>query len=194
MSKMIKIDTHKVIIFVVLVVFASMLVFVPGLFNQNPDPDISKYEDVKNADDLKDLIYTPDRSVTEIYITSLDEQKNELKKTALNVEVVNTTPSRQLGLSGRESVKDGNGMLFVFPEPSNYSFWMRDMLFSIDIIWIDTAGDIIYIEKNVNPDTYPKSFSVPSSASKPPSQYVLEVSAGFTDFFDIKIGDRISVK
>ncbi len=175
-----KINIYKILVLVVLIVLTGIVTFVPGLFFVAPDasaPVIVKFEN------LTELVNIPDRSNTALEIGG------EGRKTALNVEVVNTTESRQLGLSGREGIVDGKGVLFVFPEPSLYNFWMKDMLFPLDIIWINTEGRIVHIETNKSPETYPNAF-----APKEPAQFVLETSAGFVDFFGVKVGDEVKFK
>ncbi len=89
------------------------------------------------------------------------------------VEVVDTPLSRAQGLGGREGLATSTGMLFVFEEPDSYSFWMKDMVFPIDIIWIDTDWCVVNVAYNVSPDTYPDHFTPSGKAS-----FVLEVNAG----------------
>jgi uncharacterized protein len=106
------------------------------------------------------------------------------------VEVAADAISRVKGLSGRTSLDEGSGMLFIFDKPGIYSFWMPDMNFPIDIIWINDAK-VVDISKNV-----PNDFSLLNfRAYKPsqPSQYVLEVNAGFAEKENIKIGDAVSL-
>lgn len=98
-----------------------------------------------------------------------------------------TSELRTKGLSGRPSLGTDEVMLFVFEREGRNFFWMKDMLFPIDIIWADTDRRIIHIEKNVSPETFPKSFG-PDDNSK----YVLEFKAGTADSVGMKIGDRIS--
>ena len=74
----------------------------------------------------------------------------------------------------------------MFEKPEKEGFWMKDMKFSIDIIWIDENMSVIHIEKSLSPDTYPKVY-YPES----PAKYVLEVSAGQADSLGLKIGDKI---
>ncbi len=102
----------------------------------------------------------------------------------IRVMIMATPVARAQGLSGTPSLKSDEGMLFVFPEEGMYAFWMKDMLFSIDILWISARGEVVHIEKGVSPDTYPTSFT-----SNVPAQYVLEVPAGFATTHGIKIGD-----
>ena len=92
----------------------------------------------------------------------------------LTVEVASTETEREQGLSGRVSLKEGTGMLFVFTTPGNYGFWMKDMQIPLDIIFIDAAQHVIQVDSNLFPQTYPEVFYPPS-----PALYVLEVPAGF---------------
>lgn len=108
----------------------------------------------------------------------------EIGGTILNIGVADTDIKRELGLSGKEGLKDDEGLLFVFDTEGYYGFWMKDMNFPIDIAWLDKNKQIIYIESNVSPTTYPKVFS-PSA----PSLYVLETKANFFENNKIKIGD-----
>jgi len=89
------------------------------------------------------------------------------------------------GLSGVPNIKSNEGMLFVFDEPDYHSFWMKDMLFPIDIIWFDENKKVVHIEKNVSPDTYPRGFT-PGF----PAQYVLETNAGISEEYNVNLGDR----
>ena len=95
--------------------------------------------------------------------------------TTLLTEVVKTPEDRNQGLSGRTSLEPQTGMLFIFEEPGIYPFWMKDMNFPIDMIWIDEQWRIVDISHNISPETYPQTFS-----SSLPIRYVLEVNAGFS--------------
>ena len=90
----------------------------------------------------------------------------------IKVEIVDTVESRALGLSGREELKDGNGMLFVFDDVGKYNFWMKNMNFPIDIIWLGEDERVIYIKKMYHAETYPNTFGGDEY-----SKYVLEVPA-----------------
>jgi len=104
---------------------------------------------------------------------------------SLIVDMADDYCKKTLGLSGRTSL-DGEGMLFVFEESGNYGFWMKDMNFPIDILWIDDTFTIMGIEKEVSPDTYPKSFG-----EKFLAKYVLEVPSQYSDKNKINVGDKI---
>lgn len=88
-------------------------------------------------------------------------------------EIKDTPQGRQQGLSGRETVPPGYGMLFVFDRRDTYGFWMKDMRVPIDIIWLSDTGTVIGIEENVSPETYPSVFYAPQ-----PVRLVLETRAG----------------
>jgi len=104
--------------------------------------------------------------------------------TTIAVEVADTEALRNQGLSGRSDLPGGTGMLFVFDTDGLWSFWMKDMLFPLDIIWADAQGRIVGIAHSVSPDTYPQSFT-PGE----PARYALEVPAGFAKEHGIAEGD-----
>ena len=106
----------------------------------------------------------------------------------INTEVVKSQEDLARGLSFREGLEKDAGMLFVFESLGYWGFWMKDMKFSIDIIWLDENFSVVHIEKKVAPETFPNSFE-PNALSK----YVLEVNAGFVDENKIEIGSRVTL-
>jgi uncharacterized membrane protein (UPF0127 family) len=102
----------------------------------------------------------------------------------IRVSIADTDAARQLGLGGRAGLAPDEGMLFIFPQDGVYSFWMKDMRFSIDMIWLSSGGAVTYMAQNVSPDTYPKAFG-PNT----PARYVLELPAGYAKEHTVKIGD-----
>lgn len=117
---------------------------------------------------------------------SLDKKFIKIGNNKLTVEIADQPEEQSQGLSDRNSLGQNEGMLFVFPRPLVASFWMKEMLISLDMIWIDENKTIIGIQKYVSPDTFPKTFGPPS-----PVKYVLEVNAGWSDINKIKIGDKM---
>ena len=113
--------------------------------------------------------------------------------TEIPVFLVLSEEEKRLGLPGRKSLPDKQGMLFVFDTKSYQTFWMKDMLIPIDIIWI--SDDIIVdISKNVpNPVPGTVQAQLPLYSSSKPANYVLEVNAGFSDKYSIKIGDKVDL-
>lgn len=110
-------------------------------------------------------------------------------QTAVIAEVADTPEERQQGLSGRKELAEGRGMLFIFDTSDYHGFWMPDMHFAIDIIWIDDSFQVVHIKKNVSPESYPTVFE-PAQ----PAQYVLEVPAGFAEAQHIAIADHVTLK
>ena len=104
------------------------------------------------------------------------------------MEIANTDALRTKGLSGHAPLAPNHGMLFVFPQLGNYGFWMKDMLFSLDIIWVNDRFQITHIEQSVSPSTYPTMF-YPDALSL----YVLEVPAGTASLLNIHVGDNIQL-
>ncbi|OHA92045.1 MAG: hypothetical protein A3J09_00920 [Candidatus Zambryskibacteria bacterium RIFCSPLOWO2_02_FULL_51_21] len=98
----------------------------------------------------------------------------------LVLEIANTDAERTQGLSGRASLPAGTGLLFVFESPGKYGFWMKDMNFPIDIVWLGDGMLPVGIEKNVSPDSYPQVFYPPV-----PVRYVLEVNAGESSVLEL---------
>ncbi|MEK7609717.1 MAG: DUF192 domain-containing protein [Patescibacteria group bacterium] len=95
--------------------------------------------------------------------------------------------TRRLGLSGYKSLAVDKGMLFIFPEAGKYDFWMKDMNFPLDIVWINSNKVIIGVGKNISPKTYPKSITSPKNI-----QFVLELNAGTAEIFGLATGTRVS--
>lgn len=102
----------------------------------------------------------------------------------LEVDIADTEEKRTKGLNGRKSPGDDEGMLFIFQVPNAYFFWMKDMLFPIDIIWINEDRMVIDIDHNVSPDSYPDTFFPPDHV-----MYVVETNANWADNNGINIGD-----
>lgn len=102
--------------------------------------------------------------------------------------VSDTEKLRENGLSGFAGLKNNEVMLFVFPDADIYGFWMKDMLFPIDILWIDDNFTVISTKKNIAPDTFPKIFF-----PKKPGKYVVEFTAGVLDTLGVINGDKVSI-
>jgi len=102
--------------------------------------------------------------------------------------VVDNSVSRMRGLSGMESLPKDTVMLFVFDTPDKYGIWMKDMKFSIDIIWLDENGRVIWLESNVSPNTYPKVFFPPEK-----SLYTIEAKPGFIEQNHLVVGKILNV-
>ena len=106
----------------------------------------------------------------------------------IDIEIADIESERTIGLMHRRSMPDTQGMLFIFDREEPRSFWMRNTLIGLDILYIKEDGTIESIAKYCVPKL---EKSVPS---KGPALYVLEVIEGFCDIHGIAEGDRIDFK
>ncbi len=110
----------------------------------------------------------------------------------INVLVADTPQERAAGLSGYAGLPEDAGMLFVFPEPRQPSFWMKEMEFALDIIWI-RDGTVVQLDISVSPppeDT--PDAQLPRYRPNEPVTHVLELAAGSAARYGITIGSRIA--
>lgn len=126
--------------------------------------------------DIPDAINLPDSSLRTI----------QLVGKMIEVMVADTPETRAKGLGGREGLAQDEGMLFIFDSDAKYPFWMKDMQFPIDILWISDKGEVVDIRENVLLSTYPAVFA-PNS----PARYVLELPAGFAKENGVSVGEIV---
>ena len=107
----------------------------------------------------------------------------------ISFDIAQTSAEREQGLSGREGLTATSGMLFIFETPGRHSFWMKDMKFPIDIIWLDENFVITYIKSGATPESYPETFE-----SKADSLYAIELKAGEAERRNLKVGTKVGIK
>jgi len=107
---------------------------------------------------------------------------------SIDIEIADDDAKREVGMMGRSVMEERQGMFFIFEEEQLASFWMRNCILSLDMIFINKHGEIITIRKNTKP------FSDDSYSASAMTLFVLEVNAGFTDKYGIKEGDMMSWK
>ena len=112
---------------------------------------------------------------------------------SFSVEVATSAVERARGLSGRESLGDGEGMYFIFDKAGDYGFWMKDMKFPIDIIWI-SGGKVVGIAPNAEPEPEKPVWNLKIYYPPEPVDRVLEINSGVVDKDKIKIGDSVIVQ
>ncbi len=96
------------------------------------------------------------------------------------------------GLSYRESLPPGTGMLFVYPDEAPRSFWMFEMRFPLDMVWIGGDCRVVDITENAPPPEPDQPNSeLPLFSPKVPARYVFEVNAGEARQHGVDIGDRV---
>lgn len=110
-------------------------------------------------------------------------------KACFYVEIADTLSEREKGLSKKQSLEADKGMLFIFEEETLPGFWMKDMNFPIDVIWIGKNMKIIGIEKSLEPCEKDKECPVvyPSQEIK----YVLEINSGLSKVYDFEENDSV---
>jgi hypothetical protein len=160
-----KITTQRIIVGVVVVAFLGFFIF--NNFFNNKEPEVEYYTFTKEGE----LTFTDSLGTL---------------KAKIDLEIADTEYERQLGLMNRKEMKENEGMLFIFPMQQLQSFWMRNTLISLDIMFVNDQKKIVTIHKDT------KILSDASYPSTQPSVYVVEVLAGFTDRHNIQVGDRIN--
>jgi len=108
----------------------------------------------------------------------------------IRVEFARTPEEWQKGLMNRSSLPKNSGMLFIFPDEKDRSFWMKDTLMPLDIIFVSSVGRVNEIT-TLNPCQ--KTEICQSYNSKTPAQYVLEINAGQTEKWKIMEGDILEI-
>jgi hypothetical protein len=103
----------------------------------------------------------------------------------VDVEIARTEPERRKGLMDRASLPENAGMLFIFDETSVHSFWMKDTLVPLDMIFVDEEGRIVGIVESAAPGT------LAARTVGAPSRYVLEVNGGWARARGVRAGDRV---
>jgi uncharacterized membrane protein (UPF0127 family) len=119
--------------------------------------------------------------------SELSTTNMEFKGVSFVAEVASTPAEKVKGLSDRECLAEDRALLFPYNEPGDYCYWMKDMRFPIDMIWLDAQKRVVTIKSNVAPDSYPQSFC-PEGLS----QYVVEFNAGTATERDLRVGDTFS--
>lgn len=116
-------------------------------------------------------------------LTFIDTSGSSVK---IDIQIARTEFDRELGLMFRKSMSENQGMLFIFPDTRIRSFWMRNTVIPLDMIFVDSSKTILNIAKNTTP------YSDASYTSSGPARYVVEVNGGYTDRHMINPGDKIN--
>lgn len=176
-------NTHKkdkvmrsalVLLVLVAVIFAGSLIFAGKKASTPLNSDAVSRSDTRAGKSAIDL-------------------ENSLSKAIINIggnhltaSVADTELSRKNGLSNIHSIGPDEAKVFVFDKEDYHSFWMKDMNFPLDIIWVNNQNTVVDIRENIAPETYPDTFKPAYPASK-----TIEVNAGWVEEHNIKVGDTI---
>lgn len=107
----------------------------------------------------------------------------------LLADIADTPEKKSLGLGVRESMDEGEAMLFVFESPASHGFWMNGMKFPIDIIWIGEDRKVVHIEHSLQP--CPSVLDCPTYTPDENAMYVLETVAGFAKKRGVTDGTQV---
>jgi uncharacterized membrane protein (UPF0127 family) len=106
-------------------------------------------------------------------------------KVKIDIEIAESPDEVEIGLMGRSTMEENQGMLFLFPGEEYRSFWMKNTILPLDMLFINADMEIVTIQADTTP------FSEQSYPSSRPARYVLEVNAGFARDHGIRLGDRV---
>ncbi len=121
------------------------------------------------------------------------------------IEIASTSEKQERGLSGKsklmEFIKDQKirteGMLFVFDKAQTLNFWMKDMNFDLDMVWLDKNLKIVHITKNALASSYnrqnPASSTIFTNGDRL-AKYVLEINSGASQRLNLKVGDTLTIQ
>lgn len=118
-------------------------------------------------------------------LSFIGKEKGDTIKT-IDIEIAETDEERAKGLMDRTSMTDEQGMLFIFAEAEEQSFWMKNTYISLDIMYVGADQEIVSIQKYATP------LSEESLPSFKKAKYVVETNAGFADKYKVKYGDKIA--
>jgi len=123
------------------------------------------------------------RKISEVCLGEMNE--------CFSVEIADNVQEREQGLMFRESLSEDSGMLFVFEKEEIYPFWMKNTLIPLDIIWINSSGEVVFIEENAQPC---KSEICESYSPETDALYVLELNGGKSEEINLEIGNFVVFK
>ena len=113
--------------------------------------------------------------------------------TKIEVELAKTAQETERGLMFRENLEENKGMLFIFAKDENRYFWMKNTLIDLDMIFINSKGEIVNIAQKV-PHSYIAAPQEEIATAIGFGKYVLEVNSGFAQKHNLKTGDRLILK
>jgi uncharacterized membrane protein (UPF0127 family)/predicted small secreted protein len=110
------------------------------------------------------------------------------ERVEVRVEIADDLSEQSRGLMYRTALAEDRGMLFVYPDEEELSFWMKNTLIPLSIAFIDSEGRIVDIQ-----DMKPLDDDPPHYVSAEPAQYALEVNEGFFEERGVEVGDRANL-
>ena len=171
-------NLYKYVLIVLIVLIAAYFIY-----NYYSDKNENKYRVKSNEEQLKDKPEPQFVKQGELEFLKKDTKKLIGK---IDIEIAEDDAKTQQGLMYRKSMDENKGMLFIFKKPASHSFWMKNTLISLDIIFLDENKKIIKIHKNTTP------LSTKDLPSGGMTLFVVEVNAGYSDKYGIVEGDFVN--
>lgn len=111
-----------------------------------------------------------------------------LEENCFFVELAKTSAEKSKGLMFRESLEDNRGMLFIYDSDGEYNFWMKNTLIPLDIIWINSEREVVFIKYNAQPCGEICDIIEPKTNSR----FVLEINGGLAEELRMNLGDKFN--
>lgn len=131
--------------------------------------------------------------ITLFYFTQRPALKTisvKIKDKNFNLEVAKTLTQKATGLSNRTELCSDCGMIFLFSQDNTQSFWMKDTLIPLDIIWVNSQGKVVYLSTALpEPNTPDNQLKIYKNTK--PAKYVIELNSGMAEKVSLKVGDII---
>ena len=125
------------------------------------------------------------------YIVNSNKNKVCFSENCFKVEIASTSEELSKGLMFRENLEKDSGMLFIFPEENFHSFWMKNTLIPLDIIWINSDKEIVFIKHDAK---HCQENNCESFTTNETAKYVLELNAGTAEKINLSGGDNLKIK
>lgn len=174
------------IIFGLFLVIAFLMFFARGFTSVGFLFDLDNSQSTQEGTPSSQLI--PPRSAG----TSEDFTQISIQTFKVNAEIANTNDKKREGLSKRESLSISEGMLFTYDKSAIYTFWMKDVEFPIDIIWISSNKKIVDIAQNAQPEPDKDDDELKRYRPRGDAQFILEINAGLSSAHNLRIGDPVN--
>ncbi|MBP9818210.1 DUF192 domain-containing protein [Candidatus Shapirobacteria bacterium] len=134
---------------------------------------------------------------TIVYLVFFDRRPSNILKLKLgnklfNLETATTIPQQTIGLMNRTSLPENSGMIFIFNINFTQTFWMKNTLIPLDIIFVTSEGIVTNIEHAL-PEAKDDQGNFITYKSTTPARYVIEINAGLSDEIGLKPGDKIDL-
>ncbi|MBI4268665.1 DUF192 domain-containing protein [Candidatus Uhrbacteria bacterium] len=108
---------------------------------------------------------------------------------AVKMDALTTKQEQMKGYTNRKRPADNHGFLYVLDKPSRYAYWMKNMLFTTDVVWLDETMKVVDLRSSIAPQTYPDQIFEPIQ----PASYMLEFPDGFIARHGVEAGDVVDV-